>query len=456
MDAADCGTEWSARVGRSIVKMPDGSIVLMGGQDITGLKNDVWRSTDNGASWTLQTAGAEWSARRMTSSMTMPDGSIVLVGGQDITGLKNDVWRSTDNGASWILVTDNAPWSARRGPSIIVMMDGSIILMGGADSTSYKNDVWRSMDRGASWTLVTNNAPWSERANQKSVAMPDGSIVLMGGSDSSSYKNDVWRSTDNGSSWTPVTNNAPWSARDRFGCVAMPDGSIVLMGGSDSSSFKNDVWRLVTAGSSEKNPSHIYNSPGIYQVSLQAYNSNGINVATKIDYITVKEAPPVAGFSGIPISGNVPLTVAFTDKSTGIITSFKWNFGDGATSTDKNPLHKYTVSGRYTVTLTVSNSAGSNTMTKQNYITADKALAPTGFSGKPTSGTAPLTVSFTDLSSNNPNGWAWYFGDETYTAPWTLMKASAEWSARSAHRSVTMPDGSIILMGGQDNHRPEK
>ena len=148
----------------------------------------------------------------------------------------------------------------------------------------------------------------------------------------------------------------------------MPDGSIILMGGQDSNGPKNDVWRLVTAGSSEKNPSHIYNSPGIYQVSLRAYNSSGFSLSTQVDYITAKEAPLVAGFSGTPISGTVPLTVAFSDGSTGVITSYKWDFGDGFISTNKDPVHKYTVSGRYTVKLTVSNSFGSNTMTKKNYI----------------------------------------------------------------------------------------
>ncbi|MCX6376704.1 MAG: hypothetical protein NTU88_11845, partial [Armatimonadetes bacterium] len=54
----------------------------------------------------------------------------------------------------------------------------------------------------------------------------------------------------------------------------------------------------------------------------------------------------------------------------------------------------------------------------------------TDFTGSPTSGTAPLTVSYTDSSSNNPTGWAWFFGDENFTAPWTQVNASSGWTAR--------------------------
>ena len=70
------------------------------------------------------------------------------------------------------------------------------------------------------------------------------------------------------------------------------------------------------------------------------------------------------------------------------------------------------------------------------------------FTANITSGTAPLPVLFTDFSSNSPNGWAWFFGDETYTAPWIQVNASAGWSGRRGHSSVAMPDGSIVLMGG--------
>ena len=72
---------WTARDGHSSVVMPDGSIVLMGGFDGVAFKNDTWRSTDNGTTWTLVNASAGWSGRFYHSSVAMPDGSIVLMGG---------------------------------------------------------------------------------------------------------------------------------------------------------------------------------------------------------------------------------------------------------------------------------------------------------------------------------------------------------------------------------------
>jgi PKD repeat protein len=79
--------------------------------------------------------------------------------------------------------------------------------------------------------------------------------------------------------------------------------------------------------------------------------------------------PPVANFSGSPTSGITPLTVNFTDTSAGAPTNWEWTFGDGGTSTAQSPSHVYTVAGTYTVTLKVTNSLGSDTITKTDYIT---------------------------------------------------------------------------------------
>ncbi len=121
-------------------------------------------------------------------------------------------------------------------------------------------------------------------------------------------------------------------------------------------------------------------------------------------------AAPTANFTASPTSGCAPLTVTFTDQSTGDIDSWSWDFGDGSTSTEQNPTHQYTSAGTYTVKLTVTGPGGSDTETKVDYITvSDVPVAD--FSGSPTSGNAPLTVTFTDQSTGNPTSWSWDFGD---------------------------------------------
>jgi photosystem II stability/assembly factor-like uncharacterized protein len=70
------------------------------------------------------------------------------------------------------------------------------------------------------------------------------------------------------------------------------------------------------------------------------------------------------------------------------------------------------------------------------------------FSASITEGNAPLTVQFTDLSSENTEGWSWYFGDEDYGKEWTLINSNAPWTERASHAATSLPDGSIILTGG--------
>lgn len=83
---------------------------------------------------------------------------------------------------------------------------------------------------------------------------------------------------------------------------------------------------------------------------------------------------PTASFTASPTSGDAPLTVAFTDTSTGAPTQWAWNFGDGQSSTAQNPTHLFSDAGSYNVTLTASNAGGSTTATKQ--ITVNPGSTP--------------------------------------------------------------------------------
>ena len=171
-------------------------------------------------------------------------------------------------------------------------------------------------------------------------------------------------------------------------------------------------WTFGEGGTSTaQNPSHTYNDAGTYTVALTAANAGGSNTCTKSNYITATQPPPVADFSGTPTTGVAPLTVAFTDASSHVPTSWSWTFGDGGVSTAQNPSHTYTTAGTCSVALTAKNAAGSNTCTKSKYITVLPPPPVANFTASTTTGKVPLSVTFTDTSTNTPTTWSWTFGD---------------------------------------------
>jgi PKD repeat protein len=163
------------------------------------------------------------------------------------------------------------------------------------------------------------------------------------------------------------------------------------------------AWDFGDGGSSTaQNPSHAFNSPGTYTVTLTARNALGSSTATNT--VTVELTP---AFSANVTSGTVPRTVQFTDTSADSPTSWAWSFGDGGTSTAQSPVHTYTVAGTYTVQLTTSNAVSSSVETKTGYMVLSD-LPATHFNYIRQSS---LTYNFQDLSLNDPTSWAWDFGD---------------------------------------------
>jgi PKD repeat protein len=170
-----------------------------------------------------------------------------------------------------------------------------------------------------------------------------------------------------------------------------------------------------TAGTGQ-NPDHTYREPGSYDVTLISSDSYTMISHTKKNYITVVNSPQ-SDFRADQTKGITPFTVKFTDISTGNPTQWKWVFGDGKTSEEKNPTHVYTTSdtsstNKYTVTLTVLNEYGQDTEIKTDYITVtQKPIAE--FTVNNRQGKAPFIVNFRDLSAGNPSTWNWEFGDGT-------------------------------------------
>ncbi len=146
-------------------------------------------------------------------------------------------------------------------------------------------------------------------------------------------------------------------------------------------------------------------------------------------WVVVRESPPLADFEATPSSGFAPLAVQFGDLSLGLLTSHAWDFGDGASSGEVDPVHVYAAPGSFAVSLTVGGPGGSDGETRAGLITVLDPTPAAEFAYSSATGVAPLGVQFSDLSSGWITAWSWSFGDgassaeasplHTYTTPGT-------------------------------------
>ncbi|PKG31857.1 PKD domain-containing protein, partial [Methanoregula sp.] len=220
-----------------------------------------------------------------------------------------------------------------------------------------------------------------------------------------------------------------------------------------------------------QNPTHTYFLPGNYSVELTATNEGGSNKSVRQGYIFTYY-PAVANFTGTPTTGSYGLsglTVQFSDHSTGGVSSWNWDFGDGSYSganTQQNPGHTYAV-GRYSVNLTVANTFSSSYLLRENYINVTPNAPTSDFEtydndvdmNPRNSGVAPLSVFFYDLSSDDPTSWTWNFGDgnvttitkdvsheygdiyHTFTNPGTYnvsLTANNAWGSDTSYKTITV------------------
>lgn len=232
-----------------------------------------------------------------------------------------------------------------------------------------------------------------------------------------------------------------------------------LIWSADPSLTADQVETIMKQGAADLGSSGVDNTYGYGRIdslgSLSLINAGG-------------PTPPVAGFDGAPTTGTVPLTVSFSDSSQNGPSSWSWSFGDGNGSTSQNPSHTYTTAGTYSVSLTVTNADGTDTLTRTDYVVVNPDVPEppvADFVGTPTSGTSPLLVSFSDLSTNNPTSWSWDFGDggtssaqnpsHTYTSEGsytvTLTATNADGSDSQTltnYITVTAPAGGDIFTDG--------
>lgn len=175
---------------------------------------------------------------------------------------------------------------------------------------------------------------------------------------------------------------------------------------------------------------HTYTKEGAYTVKLTIWSAYGNNTKTITNAIDVWN---LADFSANPLEIQLQQTVAFTDKSVGDVTKWTWDFGDGSTSTEQNPVHQYTTNGMFTVKLAINrDSFSSETTTKTkiayikvqpyadfSYHASGVCSAPCGTSPiifydcPPCGFGAPYTTHFFNKSGGENLTYSWDFGDAT-------------------------------------------
>lgn len=213
--------------------------------------------------------------------------------------------------------------------------------------------------------------------------------------------------------------------------------------------------------STDANPTHTYVTNGTFTVSYTCGNFNETSTKVKTDLITVQSAVPTASFTQDVTLGIAPLTVHFTDTSTGRVDSRQWNFGDSEGSSEQNPIHIYTNVGGYSVSLKAINTGGDDTELKTNLITVVTPVeADFSVSGEYT---VPIdsSVSFTNSSTGSPTSFLWDFGDgstatsENPTHTFTTvgdfsvqLTASKTGSSDSVTKVITVKVVAYIISGG--------
>lgn len=284
------------------------------------------------------------------------------------------------------------------------------------------------------------------------VAMCGAATVLLSGSVSSAATGGIWTSSGNGSfvpdnitlnaSYVPGSNDTSLvylvlSSTGNGQCLAVSDSMRILIGKKPIAGFSNSQactgqllsfndtsitvnpfdtivswnWTIGGGNFTAQNPSYTYSTTGTDSVTLIVTTNTGC-VDTVWHKVNINPSPVAAFTYTVDCTAD---SVYFTNTSTipsGNIVSWSWNFGDGNSSTQQNPVHSYTTTGTYLAALTVTSDSGCTFTFVDSVKTCSSVQAGFTSSGSACSG---QNISFTDTSliagSDSIASWDWTFGD---------------------------------------------
>ncbi len=310
---------------------------------------DVFFGADDNTLYALDTSGAlKWKSLLDEEIWTSPamDTSNVLF----IATLGGTVYalNASDGTVKWTYESGDII----TGSPSIDEDNGSVIIASGEGNVYALNK-----DNGAKkWTRQIRSEISSTPAIDTAT---DANALYIGAFDGNLYALD--RKTG-AIQWKYKTNDSI------FASAAIDKDGNVYLGSEDGNMYSVDKngtlrWKYLTEDEINSSPS--IGADGVLFVGSADGNLYAIGSVT----VTLVNAD----FTATPTSGRLPLTVQFTDQSTGAASAWEWDFGDNTGDFSQNPLHTYTKSGTYTVSLKVTGAGGStDTETKTNYISVTR------------------------------------------------------------------------------------
>lgn len=228
---------------------------------------------------------------------------------------------------------------------------------------------------------------------------------------------------------------ALFSAVPRVGCPPLST-TFTNQAYGNNLSYNWDFGNGIT--STLPNPTYTYNQTGSYDITLVVTDSMGCS-DTLVKPAYIQTINPAANYIPPPTTVScAPLTTQFTDATIGA-NSWLWDFGDGVTSTQQNPIHTYTAQGFYTVSLITTTTGGGCSQSIPVFSTFDLRGGYAGFSST-TSQCPPFIADFVDTSSNAVS-WFWDFGDGTTSTQQSPSHVFGVGGYHNVSLTITTADG---------------
>ncbi len=340
----------------------------------------IYKSTDGGITWAKVLDDYADGGRRIELAVSSNQSSWIYAVESNSSSKLFAVYKSTDQGSSWTKISTMSSSSKIR--NMAVAPSNSQVIYAADPS-----HLWVTTDGGTSWSDITGTLPVSSSSiTYVSVKNddPNTAWVSMG-----QYNSDgVFETTDGGTTWTNISTGLP---QVPVMCVVQNTQETTvteLYAGTDLGvyvKYGNSGWTSFNNGL----PNVVVNELEIYYDNSQALSK--IRAATsgrglwESDLYSPPNSPPEPEFTVDIRIPQTNQTVAFSDLSTNIPTSWQWSFPpstvsyqNGTTSASQNPEVKFTATGLYEVKLVASNAYGGDSISKSAYIRVDDYCAASG------------------------------------------------------------------------------